>query len=94
MRIRYDELKVNDAVTFHGANVRKALKNLNKRQLHYLGTISALIEGARTNSLKEELERNSGKLRGFLDCLWQMEVITGAEEKTLYLWFFEADRKQ
>ena len=74
--------------------VRKALQKLNEKQLNYLSTISALIERARTNSLKEEFERNSGKLRGFLECLCQMEVITGAEVKSLYLWFFEADRRQ
>ena len=74
--------------------VREALQKLNEKQLNYLGSISALIERARTNSLKEEFERNSGKLRGFLECLCQMEVITGAEVKSLYLWLFEADRSQ
>ena len=74
--------------------VREALQKLNEKQLNYLSTISAFIERARTNSLKEEFERNSGKLRGFLECLCQMEVITGTEVKSLYLWFFETDRRQ
>ena len=74
--------------------VRETLQKLNEKQLNYLSTISALIERARTNSLKEEFERDSGKLRGFLECLCQMEVITGAEVKSLYLWFFESDRRQ
>jgi hypothetical protein len=71
---------------------REALKKLNEKQANALNTYSALIERARVNGLKEEFERNSGKLRGFLECLCQMEVITGAELKSLYLWFFEKDR--
>lgn len=72
--------------------VREALNKLNEKQKNALCTYSALIERARKNALKEEFERNSGKLRGFLECLCQMEVITGAELKSLYLWFFEKDR--
>lgn len=72
--------------------VKEALNKLNEKQLNALNTYSALIERARRNRLKEEFERNSGKLRGFLECLCQMEVITGGELKSLYLWFFEKDR--
>ena len=74
--------------------VKKALQKLNEKQTNALNTYSALIERARVNGLKEEFERNSGKLRGFLECLCQMGVITGAELKSLYLWFFEKDRSQ
>lgn len=72
--------------------IKKTLEKLNEKQLNYLKTISVLIERSRKNKLKEEFERNSGKLRGFLECLCQMEIITGNEVKTLYLWFFEKDR--
>ena len=72
--------------------VKKVLEKLNDKQLNYLCTVSALIKRARVNGLKEEFERNSGKLRGFLECLCQMEIINGAELKSLYLWFFEEDR--
>lgn len=72
--------------------IRKALQKLNEKQKNSLNTYSALIERARKNGLKEEFERNSGKLRGFLECLCQMGVITGSELKSLYLWFFEKDR--
>lgn len=71
---------------------KKALEKLNEKQLNALKTYSALIDRARKNGLKEEYERNAGKLRGFLECLCQSETITGAELKTLYLWFFEKDR--
>lgn len=72
--------------------VKEALNKLNEKQLNALNTYSALIERARRCTLNEEFERNSGKLRGFLECLCQMEVITGSELKSLYLWFFEKDR--
>lgn len=73
---------------------KKALEKLNEKQMTYCKTISALIARARANGLKEEFERNSGKLRGFLECLCQMEVITGEEVKTLYLWFFSDNRNK
>lgn len=72
--------------------MKKALEKLNDKQLNYCKTSSFIINRARVNNLKEEYERQSGKLRGFLECLCQMEVITGNELKSLYLWFFEADR--
>lgn len=71
---------------------REALNKLNEKQLNSLTTYSALIGRARVGGLKEEFERASGKLRGFLECLCQMGVITGNELKALYLWFFEKDR--
>ena len=74
--------------------IREALQKLNEKQLNALKTYSALIEKARKNALKAEFERNSGKLRGFLECLCQMEVITGIELKSLYLWFFETNRNK
>lgn len=71
---------------------RKALEKLNDKQINYLRTISALIDRARVRSLKEEFERNCGKLRGFLECLCQMGIITELELRSLYLWFFEKNR--
>lgn len=73
---------------------QKALEKLNEKQMTYCKTISALIARARDNGLMEEFEKNGGKLRGFLECLCQMEIITGMELKDLYLWFFAKDRNQ
>ena len=74
--------------------IKKALEKLNDKQLNYCKALSYIINRAKENRLKEEYERQSGKLRGFLECLCQMEVITGNELKSLYLWFFEADRSK
>ncbi len=66
---------------------REAIAKLNEKQTTYLNTISALIKRAMVHGLAEENERNRGKLRGFLECLCQMGVISGAEVKCLYLFY-------
>lgn len=45
---------------------REALKKLNEKQMNYCKTLSALIDRAKIKGLKEENERNRGKLRGVL----------------------------
>lgn len=71
---------------------KKALEKLSEEQIKYLKTMSALLDQARKNNLKEEFERNAGKLRGFLECMCQMKIISNIEVKALYLWFFEKNR--
>lgn len=73
---------------------REALAKLNEKQMNYCKTMSAIIEIERVNGIKEECEKNRGKLRGFLECLCQMEVITGFELRALYMWFLEKDRSK
>ena len=73
---------------------KSALAKLNKKQLEYCNTLSFIINRARENGLKAEFEKNSGKLRGFLECLCQMEIISGSDVKTLHLWFFCDDRRK
>ena len=51
---------------------REALKKLNEKQMNYCKTLSALIDRAKIKGLKEENERNRGKLRGFLERMEQM----------------------
>lgn len=46
---------------------REALKKLNEKQMNYCKTLSTLIDRAKIKGLKEENERNRGKLRGFLE---------------------------
>lgn len=53
---------------------REALKKLNEKQMNYCKTLSALIDRAKIKGLKEENERNRGKLRGFLERMEQMEL--------------------
>lgn len=71
---------------------REALNKLNEKQMNYCTTLSVLIARDKNNSNKLQYEKDSGKLRGFLDCLMQMNIITVSEMKALYLWFFTEDR--
>jgi hypothetical protein len=48
---------------------------------------STVIKRAMKNGLIEENERHRGKLRGFLECLCQMGIISGSELQALYLYF-------
>lgn len=73
---------------------KNALAKLNEKQLEYCNVLSFIIDRARENGLKAEFEKNSGKLRGFLECLCQMEIISGSDVKTLYLWFFSKNRRE
>lgn len=66
---------------------KEALNKLNDKQMTYCETLSRLIDRAKTRGLKEEFEKTSGKLRGFLECLCQMEIIKGIELRALYLYF-------
>lgn len=38
-------------------------------------------------------EKETGKLRGYLECMEDIGVITHNEMKALYLWFFTENRK-
>lgn len=72
---------------------RKALEKLNEKQLKYCETMSVLIARDRSNGEKEKYEKDSGKLRGFLECIMQMGTIKPSEMKELYLYFFTEERK-
>lgn len=69
---------------------RKALSKLNEQQMHYCTVLSCLINRAKSKGVSADKE--CGKLRGYLECLADMEVITPFEMKSLYLWFFSENR--
>ena len=71
---------------------REALDKLNEKQMNYCKTLSVLIDRAKRKGLKEESERARGKLRGFLECMEQMEILSHYEVKALYLWFISENR--
>lgn len=68
----------------------KALSKLNETQINYCALLSSSINRARSNGDNADKER--GKLRGYLECLADLGVITALELKTLYLWFFSKNR--
>ncbi len=71
---------------------REALNKLNEKQMRYCITMSVVIDRDRKVGAKAQYEKDSGKLRGFLECLMQMEIIKPQEMKALYLWFLEKNR--
>lgn len=71
---------------------KQAIEKMNEKQRNYCKTMSVLIDRARKKGLKEEYEKTSGKLRGFLECMEQMGAISSYEMKALYLWFFSENR--
>ena len=70
----------------------KALEKLNENQLSYCKTTSTLISKMKMYNLTDRYDRQCGKLRGFLECLCMMRVITGPECKDLFEYFSTADR--
>lgn len=73
---------------------RGVLAKLNEKQTKYCDTLSVLIARDRENGAKEQYEKDSGMLRGYLECLEDMEVLTNFEMRALYLWFFSENRKK
>lgn len=71
---------------------REALTKLNKQQTTYCKALSTLIALNKKNRFST-LERDLGKLEGYLVCLQHLEVITYNEKKALYLWFSTEDRR-
>ncbi len=65
---------------------KEALGKLNEKQLHYCKVLSCLISRGKSKGIS--VDNECGKLRGYLECLADMGVITANEMKSLYLWFF------
>lgn len=73
---------------------KQALEKLTEKQMNYCTTLSVLISESRKRGLQYPLEKYSGKLRGYLECLEHMGVIKNYEMRALYLWFFSEDRSR
>lgn len=73
---------------------KKSLNKLSGNQLHTLSVYSNLIDRAKANKNVKEFEWNAGRLRGYLECLYQLDVITNGEFESIYLWFLEQNRME
>lgn len=71
---------------------KEALTKLNEKQMQYCKTLSSLIH--RYNEQHQQMDNTKfrGKLRGYLECLRDVDVLTEYEMRGLYLYFIEADR--
>lgn len=71
--------------------VKDALKKMNETQLCYCRTASRIIKKNTKNGLKEFREKEAGKLRGYLECMENMGIISNIELKALYMYFFTGE---
>lgn len=71
----------------------EALEKLNKKQRGYCESLSVLIEKDRKAGKIDTYEKNTGKLRGYLESMEDLGVITNNEMKTLYYWYVTESRK-
>lgn len=71
---------------------KAALSKLPTAQSSYCETLSHLISKFKENGNELERERRSGELRGYLECLSDMGVITKADVQKLYLWYSSENR--
>lgn len=71
---------------------KAALSKLPTAQSSYCETLSHLISKFKENDNSLELERRSGELRGYLECLSDLGVISKSDIQKLYLWYSSEDR--
>ena len=67
---------------------REALNKLNENQIKYCKTLSKLIEMDRNNKSLYQYEQDCGKLKGYLNCLYDIGILSRAEIKGLFLYFY------
>ena len=72
--------------------IRTVLNKLDSAHASYCETLSQLIARFKENGATAERERRSGELRGYLQCLCDVGVITQAEVQKLFLWYSSEDR--
>lgn len=72
--------------------IKEALSKLNKKQMDYCIMMSIVIAHDVEAGSQFQSDKDHGRLRGYLECLEDMGVITGYEMRGLYLWFCEKNR--
>ena len=66
---------------------RKALEKLTEKQKHYCETLSLLIDRFSNKGNGEDATRYCAKLKGYLEALGDLEIISAGEKRCLYLWY-------
>lgn len=67
--------------------IKKAIEKLPAEAKKNIETYSNLIERAVKNGNKIQNDEFRYKLRGYLECLKTLRIITEVEFKSLYLWY-------
>ena len=72
---------------------KEALNKLNEQQKHYCTVLSTLISRDRAKGAQSLVDKERGELRGYLECMKDMGMITEYEMRALYTWFSTEDRE-
>ena len=73
---------------------RKALEKLSDKQIHYCETLSSLIARFSKNGNNDDNIRYRAKLRGYLEALEDLEILTVGEMRGLYLYYVDKNMKE
>lgn len=73
---------------------RKALEKLNDKQIHYCETLSSLIARFSKNGNNDDNIKHLAKLRGYLEALEDLEILTVEEKRCLYLYYTGKNMKK
>jgi len=73
---------------------RKALEKLNDKQIHYCETLSSLIARFSKDGNNDDNIKYRAKLRGYLEALEDLEILTVEEKRCLYLYYTEKNMKK
>ena len=71
-----------------------ALKKLNKKQLSYCKISSGVITSIIEKGMKNAWENEAGRLKGYLECMRDMDILSEVEVRLLYEYFFVEDRSK
>lgn len=66
---------------------RKALEKLSDKQVHYCETLSSLIARFSKNGNNEDNIKYRAELRGYLEALEDLDILTVGEKRCLYLYY-------
>lgn len=66
---------------------REALSKLNDKHTNTLKTYSAVLSDNKAKGNTFYTDECKNKIRGYLDCLVDAEIITRFEQRCLFAWF-------
>lgn len=64
---------------------RCALEKLNEKQIQYCTTLSVLISRDIERGVQCLVDKESKKLKGYLECLEDMKILANPEMRALYI---------
>lgn len=72
---------------------KEALSKLNDKQIKTLKTLSAVLNDSKAKGNAFYTEEYKNKIRGYLECLVDAEVISRFDQRFLFAWFYDDHRE-